>query len=348
MAPSVPDKDVLVGRVGNLTPEQAEMLKKFKAELAIEGFFKEGTGPEKADMYGGGLTGASHDDATLLRFLRARKFDLAKSKLMFIDCEKWRKEFKVDELYNTFEYPEKKDVDAIYPQFYHKTDQDGRPLYIEQLGKLDLTKLYKVTTPERQLQRLVVEYERFLRDRLPVCSMEHQKLIETSCTIMDLQGVGLSQFWKVKNYVQQASHLSQNYYPETMGKFYIINSPYLFSTVWNWVKPWLDEVTVKKIQILDSSYQKTLLLQIPAESLPKTLKGKCECTGGCSMSDAGPWKDSEVVAKAKSLKAGPTTAAPAIEEATPAAVAATPVEQPAVPAAETAPAPAAAAEAPAS
>lgn len=38
--------------------------------------------------------------------------------------------------------------------------KDGRPIYIEQLGKLDLTKLYKVTTPERQLQRLVVEYEK--------------------------------------------------------------------------------------------------------------------------------------------------------------------------------------------
>ncbi|OAV90752.1 hypothetical protein PTTG_00026 [Puccinia triticina 1-1 BBBD Race 1] len=342
MPAPAPDKDVLTGRVGHLTAEQAELLKKFKLELATEGYFKEGTGPEKAVMYGGGLTGASHDDATLLRFLRARKFDLAKSKLMFIDCEKWRKEFKVDELYNTFEYPEKKEVDAIYPQFYHKTDQDGRPLYIEQLGKLDLTKLYKVTTPERQLQRLVVEYERFLRDRLPVCSMEHQKLIETSCTIMDLQGVGLSQFWKVKNYVQEASHLSQSYYPETMGKFYIINSPYLFSTVWSLVKPWLDEVTVKKIQILDSSYQKTLLLQIPAESLPKTLKGKCECSEGCSMSDAGPWKDSEVVAKAKALKAGPTSTDTATEQAAPDAA-----QQPAAPAAETAPAPAIAAEAPA-
>ncbi|PLW45537.1 hypothetical protein PCANC_10146 [Puccinia coronata f. sp. avenae] len=334
MPAPTPEKDLMTGRVGNLTSEQAEALKKFKLELANEGFFKEGNGPEKSDMYGGGLTGASHDDATLLRFLRARKFDLAKSKLMFTECEKWRKEFKVDELYNTFEYPEKKEVDAIYPQFYHKTDQEGRPLYIEQLGKLDLTKLYKVTTQERQLQRLVVEYERFLRDRLPVCSMENQKLIETSCTIMDLQGVGLSQFWKVKNYVQQASHLSQNYYPETMGKFYIINSPYLFSTVWNWVKPWLDEVTVKKIMILDSSYQKTLLQQIPAESLPKTLKGKCECAGGCSMSDAGPWKDGAVVAKAKSLKAGSSLAS---EQPAPAAAAA-PAEHPAAPAAEATPA----------
>lgn len=86
-----------------------------------------------------------------------------------------------------------------------KECQDGRPIYIEQLGKLDLTKLYAVTTPERQLQSLVVEYERFVRDRLPICSDLAGHLIETSCTIMDLAGLGVGQFWKVKNYVQEAS-----------------------------------------------------------------------------------------------------------------------------------------------
>jgi hypothetical protein len=222
---------------------------------------------------------------------------------MFSESEMWRKKFKVDELYETFEYPEKKEVDAIYPQFYHKTDKDGRPIYVEQLGKLDLTKLYKVTTSERQLQRLVVEYERFLRDRLPVCSVQQGKLVETSCTIMDLHNVGLSQFWKVKSYIQQASHVSQNYYPETMGKFYIINAPYLFSTVWSWVKPWLDEVTVRKITIVDSNYQKALLEQIPAESLPKALGGICECAGGCSLSDDGPWKDEVAVQRMKESRA---------------------------------------------
>jgi len=51
----------------------------------------------------------------------------------------------------------------------------------------------------------------------------------------------------------------------------------------------LDEVTVKKIDILGSSYKDALLKQIPPESLPKEFGGACDCAGGCSMSDAGPW-----------------------------------------------------------
>lgn len=83
--------------------------------------------------------------------------------------------------------------------------QDGRPIYVEQLGKLDLSKLRLVTTDERQLQSLVVEYEKFQRDRLPICSELAGHLIETSCTIMDLKGVGVRQFFEVKGYVQNAA-----------------------------------------------------------------------------------------------------------------------------------------------
>lgn len=38
------------------------------------------------------------DDTTLLRFLRARKFDLPKATLMWEANEKWRKEFGTDEI----------------------------------------------------------------------------------------------------------------------------------------------------------------------------------------------------------------------------------------------------------
>ncbi|SCV72545.1 BQ2448_4082 [Microbotryum intermedium] len=281
-----PSRDLLSGHPGHLSVEQQHILDKFKKELAEAGYYDP----------------AKNDDPELLRFLRARKFDIPKAKTMWIDTQNWRKSFKVDELYDTFEYKEKAEVDKLYPRFYHKTDKDGRPLYIEQLGKLDLKKLYEVTTPERQMQSLVVEYEKFQRDRLPVCSALAGQLIETSCTIMDLKGVGMSSFWSVKNYVQEASTISQNNYPERMGKFYIVNASWAFSAVWNLVKGWLDEATVAKIHILSSDYKKSLLEQVPAESLPTFLGGTCQCPQGCSMSDAGPWNDPAIVEKVKKEK----------------------------------------------
>lgn len=60
------------------------------------------------------------DTLTLLRFLRARKFDVQLSKQMFLDTEKWRKEFKVDQLMKDFTYPEKEEVFKYYPQYYRK------------------------------------------------------------------------------------------------------------------------------------------------------------------------------------------------------------------------------------
>ena len=41
----------------------------------------------------------------------------------FTDCEKWRKEFGVDNLVQNFEYKEKPKIFEYYPQYYHKTDK---------------------------------------------------------------------------------------------------------------------------------------------------------------------------------------------------------------------------------
>jgi len=268
-----PDYKPLPGRLGNLTVIQLNTLEKFKKELIEEKIFVE----------------ERMDDATLLRFLRARKFDQPKAKLMITECETWRKDFGVEDLVKNFDFKEKAEVDKYYPSYYHKMDKDGRPVYVERLGKLDVAALYKLTTQERQLQSLVYEYEKFLTDRLPACSKAVGHPVETSCTILDLGGVSLSNFYRVKDYVSQASAIGQNRYPETMGKFYIINAPWAFSAVWAVIKPWLDEVTVSKISILGGSYKKDLLAQIPAENLPKEFGGTCECKGGCSLSDSGPW-----------------------------------------------------------
>jgi hypothetical protein len=182
--------------------------------------------------------------------------------------------------------------------------QDGRPVYIEQYGKIDLNAMYKITTGDRMLQNLVVEYEKVADPRLPACSRKAGKLLETCCTIMDMKGVGVSRIPSVYGYVKQASAISQDHYPERLGHLYIINAPWGFSGVFNFIKGFLDPVTVAKIHVLGSSYQSELLNQVPKENLPKQFGGTCECPGGCEFSDDGPWKDPKYVKEPKWAKKG--------------------------------------------
>jgi hypothetical protein len=190
-----------------------------------------------------------------------------------------------------------------------KSLQDGRPIYIERLGNIDVKALYAVTTQERLLKQLVSEYERCAFERFPACSLVKGELVETSCTILDLQGVGLGQFYKVRDYVSKASTIGQDRYPETMGKFYIINAPWGFATIWNLIKGWLDEVTVAKIHIHGSDYKQHLLAQIPAENLPGEYGGTCRCVGGCSLADQGPWQDPNIMQQVRAMNEAKRVAA---------------------------------------
>ena len=151
--------------------------------------------------------------------------------------------------------------------------------------------MYKITTAERMLSNLVVEYEKLADPRLPACSRKSGALLETCCTIMDMKGVGISKVGSVYGYIKQASAISQNYYPERLGRLYIINAPWGFSSAFGVVKGFLDPVTVQKIHVLGSGYEKELLGQVPKENLPKTFGGTCACEGSCALSDAGPWQD---------------------------------------------------------
>ena len=53
---------------------------------------------EKLIKYESGIDFNRYDDAYLLRFLRARKFDLDKSTEMFTKFLQWRKDFGTDEI----------------------------------------------------------------------------------------------------------------------------------------------------------------------------------------------------------------------------------------------------------
>ncbi|PRT54859.1 SEC14 cytosolic factor [Wickerhamiella sorbophila] len=275
--PQIAPESAGTGHPGHLTPEQEKALNHLRDLLTAHGHTER------------------MDDATLLRFLRARKFDVGKAMEMYQACEKWREEFGTNTILEDFTYPEKGEVMKYYPQFYHKTDKDGRPVYYELIGNVDIHAMYKITTQERMLRNLVWEYEAFTHYRLPACSRKVGALLETSCTVIDLKDVSLSTASHVYGYIKEASHIGQNYYPERMGQFYVINAPFGFSAIWSFIRHFLDPVTVEKIHIYGSKYQKSLMKQIPEENLPVQLGGKSQCKGNIYLADDGPWRDPKYI-----------------------------------------------------
>jgi hypothetical protein len=185
------------------------------------------------------------------------------------------------------------EVKKIYPHGYHKTDNSGRPIYIEQISKVNLTELFKVTDEARMMKYYIKEYERLMKYRFPACTKAAGRLIEQSLTILDCDGVGISMVvGKTKDFVKLAADIGQNYYPEMLGTMFLINTSFFFSAVWSLVKSFVDEKTRKKINVEKSSYLKSLQQYVDIDNLPTFLGGTCKCPdieGGCLYADIGPW-----------------------------------------------------------
>jgi hypothetical protein len=107
------DSKQFAGHLGNLTKTQEQALTTFKERLAQDNLYS-----PPSDTYL-----ASHDDATLLRFLRARKFDIAKAHKQLAGAAAWREKHDVDRLFANFDTDEMEKARSFYPMWTGRRDK---------------------------------------------------------------------------------------------------------------------------------------------------------------------------------------------------------------------------------
>ncbi|WFD43074.1 hypothetical protein MPSI1_001726 [Malassezia psittaci] len=241
----------------------------------------------------------AYQSAQLLRFLRARNFDVDAAKLMYSNAEKWKESIQLEKLYREFQF-EERDLVAKHGwrMYFHKTDRLGRPIFVQDLSNLQPDKVFSITSPDRIIRNFAVTLEHAVRHRYDACTESQGHLVDDNYMVLNVAGLGLSTFWSMKGQLQQLLSVLDDNFPELSGRVQIINAPYLFSTVWSYVKGWLPAQTAAKIDIAGTDYMSKVSSYVNLEAWPKHLGGECECqqpssARACETSDVGPWKSRE-------------------------------------------------------
>jgi hypothetical protein len=242
------------GYVGNLTLQQEKILEIMREKY--ENWLKENKKEEIDVKWRIKMNEENTRDYLLLRFLRARNFDLEIAFKLLIDCIIWRETFQgigVDNIKEETILNELKSGKA----FAHGKDKTNHPIiYIKvrlhKKGVIDLT----------ETQRFAVYLiEKNLHLMKPP--------IETSTLIFDMFDFSLQNM--DYQFVKFLIELLSNRYPESLHLGLVVDSPWIFQACWKIIKPWVDSVTVSKIHFIS---KRDLLKHIDENELLEEYGGK--------------------------------------------------------------------------
>ncbi|KAJ7127584.1 CRAL-TRIO domain-containing protein [Mycena crocata] len=300
--------DPLAGHIGHLSSEQEAKFTEFKAVCEKDGVYQPGKGR------------STLNETLLLRYLRARKFEVDDALKQLKETEAWRVTNKLDELYDTCDIDAFEEVRKVYHQWTGRRDLAGRPLYVYEISHIKnnmaafekSSHMLKSPSPTAtsdaipgKLRMLCALYEYMSELVLPLCNAvptrpHPETPISTTTHIVDISNVGLMQFWNLKGHMQAASTLATAHYPETLERLFILGAPSFFPTVWNWIKRWFDPVTTSKIFILaEADMKQTLTRFVRPADLPKKYGGELEWEYGMA-----PSVDSEVLTALTGFEGG--------------------------------------------
>ncbi|XP_032241405.2 SEC14 cytosolic factor [Nematostella vectensis] len=217
------------------------------------------------------------DERTLLRFLRARGFDVQAAYKQYLSTVEWRKKNGIDSILDK-PRPLDKEFREVMSCGFHKQDKEGRPCYIEYTGRTDVSALVKL--PVDQVIRRHIWNCEYQIARMAELSQNSDTVVETMVHIHDMTGASIV-LRKALNIFKRLAKLDQDHYPERMGKIFIVNTPWVFPVLWKIARVFLDPKTRSKCVVLKSSENPKLLNYFYAADLPEEFGGCCRCEDGC-------------------------------------------------------------------
>lgn len=189
---------------------------------------------------------ADHPDNLLLRFLRARKWDVKAALHMVGETLAWRLEHNVEDILRLGELDavEKGDNGFLLQLRSKKSyirghDYRGRAVVHVKVHHHD---------PKTQTQEDIQKYTLFLIENARLCLRDP---VDTAAVLFDLSKFSIHNMdnGAVKFIIQ----CFEGHYPESLGVLMIHKAPWVFSGIWNIVKGWLDPVVAGKIHFTHSA-----------------------------------------------------------------------------------------------
>lgn len=194
-------------------------------------------------------------------------------------CDKKGTPICVDQYnFDPSEVLEKIGVDNYYIFFIHVLE--FKSIVLEQLSEAR-DRAYLAGLPDDEMRALAEYIPPYVDDGtgnlVPVQSeTEAWGNIVGTLVIRDLNGIGFRHLGSTgQEIIKMMVSVSSDNYPELLRKCLIVNSPWIFSSVWYLIKGWVAAKTAAKVSLVGSDYMDLLKEEIDEENIPVMLGGTC-------------------------------------------------------------------------